>query len=95
MPDVSLEEAREDYESLMKELERELQRNKDTGKPLANEHWVEYYRRGHEVMNPLRRYLSFGTDEDKKEVGELDEDLRNLMSKLQRDPATLEGADEE
>jgi hypothetical protein len=90
MPKVSLEEAREDYDDFMAELERELERNKDTGKPLANEHWVDYYRRGHEIMNPLRRYLSTGADEEKREVGEKDEALRNLMSKLQRDPATLE-----
>ncbi len=88
-PDVTLEEAREDYDALVKELERELQRNKDTGKALANEHWVEYYGRTHEVMDPLRHYLSFGTDAEKKEVGELDEALRTLMSDLQRDPGTL------
>ena len=88
-PDVSLEEAREDYDALIKELERELQRNKDTGKALANEHWVEYYGRTHEVMDPLRHYLGFGTDAEKKEVGELDEALRTLMDDLQRDPGTL------
>lgn len=87
-PDVTLEEAREDYDALIKELERELQRNKDTGKALANEHWVEYYGRTHEVMDPLRHYLSFGSDAEKKEVGELDEALRTLMSDLQRDPGT-------
>ena len=90
MPDVSLEEAREDYDDFMAELERELQRNKDTGKALANEHWVEYYRRGHEIMDPLRRYMSSGSEAERKEVGELDEALRTLMSKLQRDPADLE-----
>lgn len=90
MPDITLEEARADYDALVSELERELERNEETGKPLANEHWVEYYARSHEVMNPLRRYLSFGTAADKKEVGELDETLRNLLNDLQRDPETLE-----
>lgn len=89
-PEVTLLEARENYDALVKELERELQRNKDTGKALANEHWVEYYARTHEVMDPLRHYLGFGTDAQKKEVGALDEALRTLMSDLQRDPATLE-----
>lgn len=89
MPKVSVEEARENYDDLMAELERELQRNKDTGKPLANEHWVEYYRRGHEVMDPLRRLLGFGDDAAKKEIAEKDEALRELMADLQADPATL------
>ncbi len=89
-PKVSVDEAREDYDDFMRELERELQRNKDTGKALANEHWVEYYRRGHEIMDPLRMHLSSGTEEDKRAVGEMDEDLRNLMAKLQTDPADLD-----
>lgn len=87
-PSVTLEEAREDYDAFVEELERELQRNEETGKPLANEHWVEYYARTHEVMDPLRYYLSFGTDAQKKEVGDLDEALRTLMSDLQKDPTT-------
>lgn len=91
MPEVSVEEARQDYDDFIGELERELQRSIDTGKVLANEHWVDYYRRGHEIMEPLRRYMSTGTDAERKEVGELDEALRTLMSKLQRDPSTLEG----
>ena len=90
MPDISLEEAREDYSDLLAELERELQRNKDTGKALANEHWVEYYRRGHEVMTPLRRYLSMDSEEGKSEVAGMDEALRDIMGKLQTDPADLE-----
>lgn|GEM_PF-1978454 len=89
-PEVSVEEAREDYDDFMRELERELQRNKDTGKPLANEHWVEYYRRGHEIMDPLRIHLGTASEDEKREVGDMDEDLRNLMAKLQQDPATLE-----
>ncbi|MGH1345461.1 MAG: hypothetical protein ACRBN8_28110 [Nannocystales bacterium] len=90
MPDISLDEAREDYSDLLAELERELQRNKDTGKALANKHWVEYYRRGHEVMTPLRRYLSIGSEEGKTEVAGMDEELRDIMGKLQTDPADLE-----
>lgn len=90
MPDISLDEAREDYGDLLAELERELQRNKDTGKPLGNEHWVEYYRRGHEVMTPLRRYLSVGSEEGKTEVAAMDGELRDVMGKLQTDPAELE-----
>jgi type IV secretory pathway VirB10-like protein len=93
-PEVSLEEAREDYDALMKELERELQRNKDTGKALANEHWVDYYTRTHEVMDPLRYYLSFGTEAEKKDVGALDEELRVIMADLQRDPSTLDAENE-
>lgn len=89
LPDVSLEEAREDYDDLIAELERELQRNKDTGKPLATEHWVEYYQRGHEVMDPLRRLLGFSDDAGKQEVADKDEALRELMADLQADPATL------
>ncbi len=90
MPDISLEEAREDYVDLLAELERELERNKETGKALANKHWVEYYRRGHEVMTPLRRYLSIGSEEGKSEVAGMDEELRDIMGKLQTDPADLE-----
>ena len=90
MPEVSLEEAREDYDAFIEELERELKRNEETGKALANEHWVEYYRRGHEIMDPLRRFMSTGSDAERKEVGELDERLRTLMSDLQRDPAAQE-----
>lgn len=90
MPDISLEEAREDYADLLAELERELARNKETGKALPNKHWVEYYRRGHEVMNPLRRYLSMGSEEGKTEVAAKDEALRDIMGKLQTDPAELE-----
>jgi hypothetical protein len=90
LPDISLEEAREDYSDLLAELERELQRNKDTGKALPNEHWVEYYRRGHEVMTPLRRYLSSGSEEGKTEVATMDGALRDIMGKLQTDPADLE-----
>ena len=78
------------YGLVMRELERELQRNKETGKPLANEHWVEYYRRGHEIMDPLRIHLGTASEDEKREVGDMDEDLRNLMAKLQQDPATLE-----
>jgi len=90
MPDISLDEAREDYGDLLAELERELQRNKETGKALANKHWVEYYRRGHEIMTPLRRYLSVGGEEGKSEVAGMDEELRDIMGKLQTDPADLE-----
>lgn len=90
MPDVSLEEAREDYDDLMAELGRELERNKETGKRLANKHWVEYYQRTHEVMNPLRRLLGSEDEDAKREVSEKDEALRTLMSDLQRDPAELE-----
>lgn len=90
MPDISLEEARGDYADLLAELERELERNKETGKALPNKHWVEYYRRGHEVMNPLRRYLSMGSEEGKTEVAGKDEALRDIMGKLQTDPADLE-----
>lgn len=90
MPDISLEEAREDYADLLAELERELERNKETGKALPNKHWVEYYRRGHEVMTPLRRYLSIGSEEGKTEVSAMDGALRDIMGKLQTDPAELE-----
>ncbi len=90
MPEISLEEAREDYADLMAELRGELRRNEDTGKPLANEHWVDYYRRGHEVMNPLRRLLGFEDEDAKREVAEKDEALRTLLEELQKDPAGVE-----
>lgn len=93
MPDISLDEAREDYRDLLTELERELERNKETGKAIANKHWVEYYRRGHEVMTPLRRYLSVGSEEGKTEVAGMDAELRDIMGKLQTDPAKLEDAE--
>lgn len=95
MPDISLDEAREDYRDLLAELERELERNKETGKAIANKHWVEYYRRGHEVMTPLRRYLSVGSEEGKTEVAGMDEELRDIMGKLQTDPAELDDAAED
>ena len=94
MPDVSLEEAREDYEDLMTELGRELERNKETGKRLANKHWVEYYQRTHEVMNPLRRLLGTEDEDAKREVSEKDAALRTLMGKLQMDPTTLDDQEE-
>ncbi|MEM6295324.1 MAG: hypothetical protein AAGA54_28890 [Myxococcota bacterium] len=94
MPDVSLEEARESYDDLVAEIEREIQRNKDTGKPLATEHWAEYYQRSHDVMNPLRRHLGFEDDAARDEVAEKDETLRDLLDALQADPKTLEAPDE-
>ena len=49
-PNITLEEAREQYDAYIAELDREIAKTEETGRPLANEAWVDYYKRGHEAM---------------------------------------------
>ncbi len=93
-PEITVDQARENYDDLIAEMDREVQRTKDTGRPLPNEDWVEYYRRGHEAMDPLRRLLGYDNPEHKAELEDKAETLRNRLEKLQMHaPANLPDAD--
>jgi hypothetical protein len=85
-PNITLEEAREQYDAYIAELDREIAKTEETGRPLANEAWVEYYKRGHEAMDPLRRLLDPKDPANQKEVSEKYEVVRNKLRELEPRP---------
>jgi len=85
-PKVTLEEAREQYDAYIAELDREIAKTEETGRPLANEAWVDYYKRGHEAMDPLRRLLDPKDPANQKEVSEKYEVVRNKLRDLEPRP---------
>lgn len=82
-PEVSLEQAREDYDDYIAELRREIKRSKDTGKKLPTEGWVEYYGHGNEVMEPLRVLLDQYDEDDRAETEAKEAKIRDLLEYLQ------------
>lgn len=87
-PEVSLEEARDNYDALVAELDREAKRTEDTGRPLPSEAWVDYYTQMHAVMDPLRLHLSWENPDEKEELREKSEELRKKLDALQAPAVT-------
>jgi hypothetical protein len=85
-PNITLEEAREQYDAYIAELDREIAKTEETGRPLPNEAWVDYYKRGHEAMDPLRRLLDPKDPANQKEVSEKYEVVRNKLRELEPRP---------
>lgn len=85
-PELSLDEAREQFDDLMLELDREIRRGEEVGKPLSNEAWVEYYRRGSEAVTPIVQLLPSDDPNRQTEINERQTDLRERLDALQ--PAT-------
>lgn len=85
-PNMTIEEAREKYDDYIAELDREIAKSEETERDLANEAWVDYYRRGHEVMDPLRRLLDVKKPEHQREVSEKYELVRKKLQQLEPRP---------
>ena len=90
-PNMTVEEAREQFDAYIAELDREIAKSEETDRDLANEAWVEYYRRGHEAMDPLRRLLDAKNPEHAKEIGERYELVRKKLQELEPRPQAPPG----
>ncbi len=78
-PSIPLPEARNQFEEFLGELDR-----LDTdGTTLSNEQWVQYYKRGHEALQPILQGLDWQDPEQAKELQKANEDLRKKLWKLQ------------
>ena len=78
-PSVGLEEARRNYTEFMAELDEAI----DSGRELDNAEWTDYYRRGHEAIQPLLQHLRWSEPGEAVELRTINEDLRNKLNELQ------------
>ncbi len=85
-PNMTIEEAREKFDAFIAELDREIAKSEETDRDLSNEAWVEYYRRGHEAMDPLRRLLDPKDPEQAQEVADKYELVRKKLQELEPRP---------
>jgi hypothetical protein len=85
-PDLTVEDAREQFDAYIAELDREIAKTEETDRDLPNEAWVEYYRRGHEAMDPLRRLLDPDDPEQQQEIATKYETVREKLQKLEPRP---------
>ncbi|MEM7155896.1 MAG: hypothetical protein AAF799_23800 [Myxococcota bacterium] len=79
VPTVGLEQARRNYTDFMAELDQLI----DSGRTLDNAEWTDYYRRGHEALQPLLQHLRWSEPEEARELRTINEDLRNKLHELQ------------
>lgn len=82
-PELTLDEAREQFDDLMLELDREIKRGEEVGRPLSNEAWVEYYRRGSEAVTPIVRLIPADDANRQSEINERQTELRERLDALQ------------
>ncbi len=82
-PELTLEQAREQFDDLMVELDREIKRGEEVGRPLSNEAWVEYYRRGSEAITPIVRLIPSEDGNRQSEINERQTELRERLDALQ------------
>ncbi|MEM9462802.1 MAG: hypothetical protein AAGF11_52160 [Myxococcota bacterium] len=78
-PEISLEEARERFAAYMEEIER----LEAEGTTLTSPEWVDYYRRGHEVLLPLQQHLEWTIPEQAEELRRANDDMRTTLGKLE------------
>lgn len=74
-PSVSLQEAREDFEAVLTELDALA----TSEQRLTNEAWVELYKRGNDALLPLQQHLEWS---DPAEADELRKAQTSLREKL-------------
>lgn len=78
-PEISLEEAREQFATYMEEIER----LEAEGTTITSPEWVDYYRRGHEVLLPLQQHLDWTIPEQAEELRRANDDMRTTLGKLE------------
>lgn len=81
-PKMDLEEAREELSDLLAELDRELDRSAEGARPMSNERWVEYYRRGNEAIAAIAQARKDDKDAS-QEISEAHHELRWRLDRLQ------------
>ena len=78
-PEISLEEAREQFATYMEEIER----LEAEGTTLTSPEWTDYYRRGHEVLLPLQQHLDWTIPEQAEELRRANDGMRTTLGKLE------------
>jgi len=74
-PAIPLPEAREKFADFMAELDRV----KDEGRALTTPEWTDYYKRGHDALQPLLQHLDWTKPEEADELRKANEDLRTKL----------------
>lgn len=84
-PAVSLADARKQFADYMAELDGLAARDAEITSP----EWVELYKRGHDVLQPLQQHLDWQVPEEARELKMANEDMRaklNLIDPNRPDP---------
>ncbi len=77
-PEISLDEARKQFADFMAELDG----IETSGMELTSPEWVEYYKRGHELLLPLQQHLDWQVPEQAEELRQANEGMRAKLSGL-------------
>ncbi len=78
-PSIGLDEARENYADFLAELDRVVQ----SGRVLDNAEWTDYYKRGHDALQPLLQHLQWSEPGQGEELRRANEDLRTKLRLLE------------
>ena len=82
-PNMTVEEAREQFDDYIAELDREALRGEEVGRQLSNEAWVDLYKQGHDAIRPLQQLLDHSDPVEGKELNEKMELMRRKLWNLQ------------
>jgi hypothetical protein len=78
-PDVSVAEARKQFADYMAELDGIKARDQE----LTSPEWVELYKRGHDVLQPLQRHLDPKDPGQAQELRTANEDMRAKLNDIE------------
>lgn len=77
-PAVSLPDARKQFADYMAELDGLAARDAE----LTSPEWVELYKRGHDVLQPLQQHLDWQVPEQAQELKMANEDMRAKLNRI-------------
>lgn len=77
-PEIPLPDARKQFADYMAELDGLAARDAE----LTSPEWVELYKRGHDVLQPLQQHLDWQVPEQAQELKMANEDMRAKLNRI-------------